>query len=109
MESSIVLLLVAVAGLITGIVIAKLFFRKNIKRQKAESVDKARMILKEAEIKADNLKREKILQAKEQYLKLKSEFETETNRKKNQLISNERKLKQWEQNPRNKSKEKRLN
>ncbi|TDI64983.1 MAG: ribonuclease Y [Bacteroidetes bacterium] len=98
MESSIVLLLVAAAGLIIGLVIAKFLFRKSIKRQEVESGHKARMILKEAKIKAESLKREKVLQAKEQYLKLKSEFDTEANRKKNQLISNERKLKQWEQN-----------
>ncbi len=98
MESSIVLLLVAVAGLIIGIVISKFLFQKNIKRLEEESSSKAQMILKEAEIKAESVKREKILQAKEQYLKLKSEFESEANRKKNQLISNEQKLKQREQN-----------
>ena len=98
MEPSFELLLVAVAGLIIGLVLAKFLFRKNIKRQEEESGRKAHMILEEAKIKAESLKKEKIFQAKEQYLKLKSEFETEANRKKNQLISNERKLKQWEQN-----------
>jgi ribonuclease Y len=98
MEPSFELLLVAVAGLIIGLVLAKFLFRKNIKRQEDESDRKAHMILKEAKIKAESLKKEKIFQAKERYLKLKSEFETEANRKKNQLISNERKLKQWEQN-----------
>ncbi len=92
------MLLVAVAGLIIGLVLAKFLFRKNIKRQEEESGRKAHMILEEAKIKAESLKKEKIFQAKERYLKLKSEFETEANRKKNQLISNERKLKQWEQN-----------
>ena len=89
--------LVAAAGLIIGIIIAKFLFRKNIKRKEEESSGKAQMILREAEIKAENVRKEKILQAKEQYLKLKSEFETEANRKKNQLISNEQKLKQREQ------------
>ena len=97
MEPSFVLPLVAAAGLIIGIIIAKFLFRKNIKRKEEESSGKAQMILREAEIKAENVRKEKILQAKEQYLKLKSEFETEANRKKNQLISNEQKLKQREQ------------
>ena len=56
------------------------------------------MILQEAKIKGESLKKDKILQAKEQYLKLKGEFESESNRKKNQLISNESKLKQRERN-----------
>jgi len=98
MEPSILLPLVAVAGLIIGLVIARLLFQKNIKRQKEESSKNAEMILQEAKIKAESLKKEKILQAKEQYMKLKGEFESESNRKKNQLISNENKLKQREQN-----------
>ena len=61
--------LVAVAGLIIGLVIARFLFQKNIKRQKEESGKKAEMILQEAKIKAESLKKEKILQAKEQYLK----------------------------------------
>jgi len=98
MESSILLPLVAVTGLIIGLVIARFLFQKNIKRQAEDSSRKAEMILQEAKIKAESLKKEKILQAKEQYLKLKGEFESESNRKKNQLISNESKLKQREQN-----------
>ena len=90
--------LVAITGLIIGLVIARFLFHKNIKRQKEESSRNAAMILQEAKIKAESLKKEKMLQAKEQYLKLKGEFETESNRKKNQLISNESKLKQREQN-----------
>ena len=98
MEPSILLLLVAVAGLIIGLVLAKFLYSKSNKRREEESSRKASMLLEEAKVKAEALKKEKILQAKEQYLKLKSDFDTEANRKKNQLISNERKLKQREQN-----------
>ncbi len=60
MESSFVLPLVAVGGLIIGIIIAKFLFRKNIKRKEEESSGKAQMILREAETKAENVKKEKI-------------------------------------------------
>ena len=56
------------------------------------------MILKEAQLSAESIKKDRVLEAKEKYLKLKSEFEEESNRKKNQIITNENKLKQRESN-----------
>ena len=58
---------------------------------------KAKLILKEAEIAAENLKRDRILEAKEKLLKMKTEFEEEANKKKSLIISNEQKIKQREQ------------
>lgn len=98
MELSILLPLAAIAGLIIGIFIAKLFFGNSLKRQEEELKRKNDLLLKEAKSKAESVKKEKMLQAKEHLLKLKGEFETESNRKKNQLISNEQKLKQREKN-----------
>jgi ribonuclease Y len=98
MEPSFLLPLVAIAGLIAGLIISRLLGVRKTKRLTEESESKAKILLEEAKIKAENLKQEKVLQAKEHFLKLKSEFDTESNRKKNQLISNERKLKQREQN-----------
>lgn len=98
MEPPVLIPLAALAGLIVGIIIAKFLFRKNIKRHQEESKGKAELIISEAKSKAESIKKEKLLQAKEQFLKMKSEFDTEANRKKNQLINNERKLKQREQN-----------
>ena len=54
-------------------------------------------MLREAEISAESLKKDKILEAKEKYLKLKSEFDEEVSHKKNILSTNENKLKQREQ------------
>lgn len=73
-----------------------LYKRKNRKRQ-AAAEDKAALIIKEAEITSENIRKDKALQAKENFLKLKTEFEEETNRKKNQIIANEQKIKQREQ------------
>ena len=92
------MLLVGALALIIGVLIGRVLLQKTFTKKRLAAEEKAQIILKEAELKADNIKKEKILQAKEQYLKIKSEFDTEANRKKNQLISNERKLKQREQN-----------
>lgn len=80
-------------GLLFGSVLAK---RKSSKRSE-EAEEKTKLILKEAEIAAENLKKDKILEAKEKILKMRSEFEDEANRKKSQIISNEQKIKQREQ------------
>jgi ribonuclease Y len=55
------------------------------------------MLLKDAELKAESIKKDKIIEAKEQLLQMKTDFEEEANRKKNQIINNENRLKQKEQ------------
>ena len=81
-------------GVLIGFYVLRLIFKKG----EVEAKEKASLIVKEAEINAENIKRDKILEAKEKFLKLKAEFEEESNRKKNLIISNEQKLKQREQN-----------
>jgi ribonuclease Y len=97
MESTIILSIAAIIGLLFGGLIGYLFFRKALKKEQAEARNKAALIIKEAELNAENIKKDKILEAKEKFLKLKSEFEEDANKKKNLIISNEAKLKQREQ------------
>lgn len=95
------LLYIIVTGavsLVMGMILGRIVFARLNKAEEAKAKDAAALTLKEAELKAEELKKNKILEAKEKFLRLKSEFEEEANRKKNQLISNENKLKQREQN-----------
>lgn len=85
------------ATIILSIVLGTVFYKRKISKRQKELDQKAKLILKEAEIAAENLKKNKIIEAKEKILKMKSEFEEEANRKKNQIISNEQKVKQREQ------------
>ncbi len=87
-----------VAGIAAGIIVQRVLLRKQVESKLKEAEDEKRHILKEAELKAENIKKDKILEAKEKFIRLKSEFEEEANRKKNQIISNENKLKQRESN-----------
>jgi ribonuclease Y len=98
MEPFILIPLAAIAGLIIGIFIAKFFVGSSLRRKQQEIDRKADLMLEEARSRGESIKQEKVLEAKEHFLKLKEEFETESSRKKNQLINNERKLKQREQN-----------
>ena len=90
-----------VASIIATIVLSPLIgswlYKRKLKKTEEDAGAKAKLILKEAEIAAENLKKDKILEAKEKLLKMKSEFEEEANKKKSLIISNEQKIKQREQ------------
>ena len=98
MSQIIIIAISCAAGTIAlSMLIGTLLYKRKIRKRTAEAEDKAALIVKEAEITSENIKKDKILQAKENILKLKTEFEEEANRKKNQIISNEQKIKQREQ------------
>ncbi len=93
----VLIILAAFASAVTGsIVIGNQLYRRKIKKNELNAVSKAALIMKEAELEAENIKKDRILDAKEKLLKMKVEFEEEANRKKNQIISNEQKIKQRE-------------
>ncbi|UII29769.1 ribonuclease Y [Fulvivirga ulvae] len=97
MADSIYLILAGVVGLGIGIAIGRALMSKVNKGKEQELEEKAKGIIREAELSAENIKKDKILEAKEKFLKLKAEFEEDASRKKNQIITNENKLKQKEQ------------
>ncbi|WP_194776173.1 ribonuclease Y [Pararhodonellum marinum] len=97
MGESIYIILAGLIGLGVGVAIAALFLRKNNQKLEEEAREKAKGIIREAEITAEATKKDRMLEAKEKYLRLKSEFEEEVSKKKNLLITNENKLKQREQ------------
>ena len=89
------------ASVVPTIVLSLLFgsflYKRKIKSNEEDAQAKAKLIIKEAEIAAENLKKDRILEAKEKMLKMKSEFEDEANKKKSLILSNEQKIKQREQ------------
>lgn len=91
------IIIAALVGLGLGGFIASLFLKNNAKKLEEEAKEKAKSIIREAEINAEALKKDRILEAKEKYLKLKAEFEEDANKKKAIIITNENKLKQREQ------------
>jgi ribonuclease Y len=80
-----------------GFMISKSSSDSKYKGKEKEASEKAELIIKEAEIKAESAKQEKMLEAREHYLKLKTEFEDDANKKKNIIIQNEQKIRQREQ------------
>jgi ribonucrease Y len=90
-------LIAVVATIVLSLLIGSFLYKRKLKSKQADADDKSKLILKEAEIAAENLKKDRILEAKEKILKMRSEFEEEANKKKSLIISNEQKIKQREQ------------
>lgn len=93
----IALLVGAVGGLIAGVIIGRVILKKIFASEGQKVKEKADILLKEAELQAETIKKDKIIEAKENLLNIKTEFEEEVSRKKNQIITNENRLKQKEQ------------
>ncbi len=96
MENVLMLIIVGLLSLAAGIFIGRKFLKKYYSKLEKEAEEKGRILIKEAEITAENIKKDKILEAKEKFLKLKSEFDENSNKKKNIIISNENKVRQRE-------------
>ena len=97
MGESLYIIIAGVVGLAVGAILVGFFLKKNNQKIEEEAQEKSKSIIREAELTAESIKKDKILEAKEKYLKLKADFEDEVNKKKNILITNEGKLKQREQ------------
>lgn len=98
MSTNLIIIVVsAVATIILSFLFGNVLSKRRSSKRIEETEEKSQLILKEAEIAAENLKKDKILEAKEKILKMRTEFEEEANRKKSQIITNEQKIRQREQ------------
>ena len=107
MDGIIIPIIGSIVGVILGFVIAK-FLEKNkssqiINRAKKEATNilkesktNANVILKEAKIEADGLKQDKILQAKEKFIELKSEHEKHIQRRESKVLDAEKRIREKE-------------
>jgi ribonuclease Y len=92
----IIVLISLIPIIIFSLLIGNFLYKRRIAKNQQANEEKARLIVKEAELQAENIKKDRILEAKEKFLKMKQEFEEDANRKKNQIINNEQKIKQRE-------------
>lgn len=85
------------AGLVVGVLVGRYLLRNLLKTQEIAAQTKVKKMLKDAESKAEILKKDRLLEAKEKFLQLKSEHEQEVNSKNNQINQRENAIKQKEQ------------
>ncbi|MFY8127067.1 MAG: ribonuclease Y [Chitinophagaceae bacterium] len=90
-------IIIGLVALILGIVLGKVIFNKDTSKKIVEAENQAQIILKEAQIKADTIKKEKELEAKEKFVQLKSEYEKEVNERNRKIAEIENRAKQKEQ------------
>jgi ribonucrease Y len=96
MDPNVVLIIVGLISLVAGIFGGKLIFAKNTRKQIEEAEMQSQKILGEAESKAETIKKEKILEAKEKAVQLKSDHDREVLDRNRKLSDIENKVKQKE-------------
>src|ERR1700734_966380 len=84
-------------ALVLGIVAGKFLFAKNTTKKIEESQNQAKKILADAQTTAENLKKEKLLEAKEKFVQLKAEHDKEVLEKNRRANDGESRIKQKEQ------------
>ena len=92
--------MIVVAGVVAlalGILLGKLIFSKNTQIKIQEAEEQAKRIITEGQLSAENLKKDKLLEAKEKYLQMKSEHEKEVMQRNQKLAESENRIKQKEQ------------
>lgn len=96
MDQTIIYIIIGILALIAGIFAGKLIFSKNTQSKIEEANFQAQTIIKEAELKAENIKKEKLLEAKEKYVQLKSEYDKDVLERNRKLGEAEARIKQKE-------------
>ncbi|MGE5382302.1 MAG: ribonuclease Y [Omnitrophica WOR_2 bacterium] len=90
MGTEIIIGIIAVLiGAVIGVLITSTLLRKGIEK-------KSDHILKDAEEKGEMIKRDKVLQAKEKFLQMKTDYENTYQEKNKEILKNENRLKQKE-------------
>ncbi len=96
MDSIIWALIAGVAALAAGIFVGKIIFRANTAQKIQDANTEAGKILSDAQSKAETLKKEKLLEAKERFVQLKAEHDKEVMDRNRKLGDAENRIKQKE-------------
>ncbi|MBD0331273.1 MAG: ribonuclease Y [Chitinophagaceae bacterium] len=96
MDPNILLLIVAIAAVIVGIVAGKFIFAKDTRKRIEEAELHAQSLIKEAELRAETIRKEKELAAKEKFVQLKAEHDREVLERNRKIGEAENRIKQKE-------------
>jgi ribonuclease Y len=93
----IIYIIVGIIALLAGITTGKLIFAKNTQKQVDDARQQTKKIVADAQVAAENLKKEKLLEAKEKFVQLKAEHDKEVLEKNRRVNEGEARIKQKEQ------------
>jgi ribonucrease Y len=97
MEPNTLTYIVGGLALFVGIIAGKFIFAKNTQRKIDEAQQQAQKMISDAQISAENLKKEKILEAKERFVQMKAEHDKEVLERNRKLSDSENRNRQKEQ------------
>ncbi|HNA14983.1 MAG TPA: Rnase Y domain-containing protein, partial [Ferruginibacter sp.] len=97
MEPIIIYVIIGVAALILGLILGKLVFAKNTQKRIEEAEQQAQKIIADGQVKAETLKKEKLLEAKEKFVQLKADHDREVMQRNQKISESENRIKQKEQ------------
>jgi ribonuclease Y len=97
MTETVIVVIVGIIALVAGIIAGKFVFAKNTQGRIEEAEHQAKKIVGEAQNVAENLKKEKLLEAKEKFVQLKAEHDKEVLEKNRRANDTESRIKQKEQ------------
>lgn len=96
MDQNIILIITGVIALVIGIIAGKFIFAKNTRKQVEAADEQAQKIIRDAQTNAENLKKERLLEAKEKFVQLKAEHDKEVLERNRKLSDVENRIKQKE-------------
>lgn len=96
MDQNILFIIIGIAALVVGVILGKIIFAKNTRKQIEDAEQQAQKIIADAQFQAETLKKEKILEAKEKFVQLKSDHDKEVLEKNRKIGEVENRLKQRE-------------
>jgi ribonuclease Y len=98
MDSNLIITIISgTVALLLGLGAGKVIFSKNTTRKLAEAEEESKRIIQEARTTGENLKKERMLEAKEKFVQLKAEHDKEINEKNRRIGDSETRIKQKEQ------------
>ncbi|MBS1754626.1 MAG: ribonuclease Y [Ferruginibacter sp.] len=97
MEPIIIYIIIGAVALILGVILGKLVFAKNTKKKIEEAELQSQKIIADGQLQAENLKKEKLLEAKEKFVQLKADHDRDVMQRNQKLADSENRIKQKEQ------------
>ena len=97
MELNILSVIVGAIALVAGILLGKFIFAKDTKKQLGDAEQQAQKIIADGQLQAENLKKEKLLEAKEKFVQLKSDHDREVLQRTQKANEADNRIKQKEQ------------
>jgi ribonucrease Y len=73
MEPTILYIIIGIVAAVVGIVLGRVIFAKNTKKQIEEADIQAKKIIADGQLQAENAKKEKLLEAKEKFVQIRAD------------------------------------